>query len=403
MSSPLAMISYSWTDAEAAEVLHDELVLHGFEVIHDRYSFNTGSRVSALMDSAVERCDVFIPYVTASSLYVDESDGAPRPALNGELLPALRRRRRNLAPGRPDTPIVIPLTHGLGDRDTAGELIRTHIGEDLGSLWGPWLNQASSGIHHDEASLIAERALSSLLVRDQVEDELELVVVTRGDTPPPRKFTIDATRLVGMERRPGDPVAWARILRALQQVSRRLTHAMVSPRIKIELACHLTAAYAVGRTFHQATPWTPTFATRHGDATPSPNGEGAVLSGGFDQYAESGDLIIDIDLLGHGVDAPTDSLAASMARPAGRLSLTTPTDRDLTPAQLAATAYEAARRIRSAHAMLRPPCIHITMAAPAAFAALLGYHATALTSEVISYEFDGERYRRSMCLPPTQP
>jgi hypothetical protein len=39
MNSPVAMISYSWSDEDAAELLHDELAIRGFEVVHDRHSF----------------------------------------------------------------------------------------------------------------------------------------------------------------------------------------------------------------------------------------------------------------------------------------------------------------------------------------------------------------------------
>src|SRR5690554_2352853 len=96
VDSPLAMISYSWKDASSAELLHDELALRAFRVLHDRYSFTEGSRISSNMATAVEDCDVFIAYLTPHSLYFDAKPSDPRPALVGELRPALERRRRNL-------------------------------------------------------------------------------------------------------------------------------------------------------------------------------------------------------------------------------------------------------------------------------------------------------------------
>ena len=47
------MISYSWHDTTAAELLHDELSLRGFQVVHDRYSFTEGSRIPAAMAQLV--------------------------------------------------------------------------------------------------------------------------------------------------------------------------------------------------------------------------------------------------------------------------------------------------------------------------------------------------------------
>ena len=65
---------------------------------------------------------------------------------------------------------------------------------------------------------------------------------------------------------------------------------------------------------------------------------------------------------------------------------------DLNPIQIAASAYDAATQIRTAHVSLRPHRIHSTMAVPAAFAALLGYHAIAMSSDVVVYEFDDQGY-----------
>ena len=156
------MISYSWANAAAAELLHDELALRGFEVIHDRYTFIAGTRIAASMNDGVQRCDVFIPYLTRDSLYLDRPADDSRPAVTGELLPALRRRRENLSPGRPDTPIIIPLAHGLGDRSETSELLRRETGESFGSLWGPWLSQDTPGIAYDEAAAVADVAVATV-------------------------------------------------------------------------------------------------------------------------------------------------------------------------------------------------------------------------------------------------
>ena len=146
IDSPVAMISYSWNDSDAADLIHDEFALHGFSVLHDRHSFTDGSRIPANMNSGVERCDVFVAYLTRHSLYLDKQADQPRPAVVGELLPALQRRRRNLTPGTVDTPIVLPLAHGLGDRNEVAEIVREITGEDISSLWTGWLDQTTPHI-----------------------------------------------------------------------------------------------------------------------------------------------------------------------------------------------------------------------------------------------------------------
>ena len=45
-----------------------------------------------------------------------------------------------------------------------------------------------------------------------------------------------------------------------------------------------------------------------------------------------------------------------------------------------------------------PQRIHITMSAPAAFAALLGHHLTALNADILTYELDDDRYTNSLTL-----
>ena len=136
---------------------------------------------------------------------------------------------------------------------------------------------------------------------------------------------------------------------------------------------------------------------------PAASATSSVLRGDFDEHGNAGDLLVDIDMLGHGVGALTDRLAADMPRLGGRLSLTAETSADLTPTQISASAYDAAKRIRTAHASVRPNRIHVTMAVPAAFAALLGYHATALSSDVVVYEFDGDRYVPAVVVPSNAP
>lgn len=396
------MISYSWSDEAAAELLHDELSLRGFKVIHDRYSFSDGSRTHTNMDKAVSECDVFIPYLTPHSLYLDQPAGQPRPALCGELLPALQRRRQNLKPGNTDSPIIIPLAHGLGRRHEAAEIIRQQTGENIASFWSIWLDQTTGSITQSEAANVAEGAFEAIMRGHDSPMTTELYVATRGPSPPSQYLTLDATRLLGGNRQAGQPADWMRFSDALQGIVAILDK-LNSSSIRVDLKCHISAALVTGRTLHQATRWAPTFASRHGDVVPASSDLGLELSGNFDQHNESGDLIVDIDLLGHDVGAKTDELASRLPPAGGRISLTRQNPDDLLPDQIAGLARWTANLIRKAHAIVQPDTIHFTQAVPAAFAALLGYHLTALSANLTSYELQDDRYIAALTLPPTAP
>ncbi len=400
MESPVAMISYSWADSDAAELLHDELALRGFTVIHDKYSFTDGSRIPANMSKAVEHCDVFVAYLTPNSLYLDNDTGQPRPALIGELKPALRRRRQNLKPRASDTPVVVPIAHGLGDRAAAAETIRQHTGEDIASLWTTWIDQATTHITQTEAAIVAAHALASMAN----DLPCELFVATRGTAPPPVACTVDATRLLGGDRTSGEPTSWARLQPALRDIEQHLAANSPDHSITIDLRCHLSAALATGRVFHQATRWSPTFTTRGDPTQPTTAAPKRFLDGDFDHYNEAGDLIVDIDMLGHNVADLTDTLAAELPPAGGRISLTRRRPHgDLTTGEIAHAARWSANLIRNAHATLRPSTIHITQAAPAAFAGLLGHRLTALNADIVTYELDVDRYTPVFTIPHAQP
>ncbi len=401
MKSPIAMISYSSHDHVAAELLHDEFALRGFSVAHDRYTFTDGSRIPASMTSAVDNCDVFVSYLTRNSLYLDSPADQPRPALASELLPALRRRRSNLRPGKVDRPIIIPLVHGLGDRDKAAETIRRKTGENLSSLWSTWLDQDTEYLTQFEAATAADNALYSLLKRDRPPNTATLAVATRGTTPSPRRFTIDGTRLLGGYRRPGSQTDWIRFFAAARSVIETLTPTAANGQIQVELACHLSAALAIGRLLHQATRWSPAITTRHGEVTPASSDQSCTLLGDFDQHAETGDLIVDIDLLGHDVAALTDTLAAQLPPAGGRISLSRTKQDDLSPGEISCLARCAAAIIRDGHSKAHPRRIHLTIAAPAAYATLLGHHLTALRADLMTYELDDTSYTEALTIPYT--
>ena len=402
MNSPIAMISYSSKDVDAAEIIHDELALRGFDVFRDRDSFTDGSRNANSMTNGVNDCDVFVPYLTPHSLYLNQPAGHPCPALESEIRPAFQRRSRNLDNRGRSKPIIIPVAHDLGDRSEASEIIRYKTGEHIESLWSSeWIDQNSPHITQHEAAALADQALRALLEQEPPQLPNKIFIATRGFSPQSRRFTVDGTRLLGGERRPGDPDSWMRFHAGLRSLIERIEpHG--AGAVAVDLACHLSASLGVGRMFHQASRWFPCFTTKSEIVKPTTEDDCSDLRGEFDRYSEQGDLLVDADLLGHDVAKPSYDLAARLSI-GGRISLTRSSTHQLSPIEIASAARSAATKVRTAHAALRPNKIHLTMAAPAGFAALLGHHMTSLEADIVSYEFANHVYHEALVIPSVSP
>jgi hypothetical protein len=195
----LGMISYQSKDRAGSELLHEEIALRGFSVIHDQCSFQSGKRIQNEMAQGVETCDAFFAYLTPSSLYLDSSPDDPRPALDEEFIPVMHRYRRGSGePGSTTRPLILPITHGLGGRRDAAEAVRAATGEDIASLWAPAIDQSLDGITQSGAAEIARNALGGVL-RNRLTglDQIELLVVTRSTGQEPRFLTVDGTMLFG--------------------------------------------------------------------------------------------------------------------------------------------------------------------------------------------------------------
>jgi SMODS-associated and fused to various effectors sensor domain/TIR domain len=403
------MISYQWSDADAAELLHEELALRGLVVHHDRCSFSAGSRIGASMDDAVRDCDGFIAYLTPYSLYESSPAGLPRPAIDSEFIPAMDRFARAAAEGNvPPRPVIIPLTHGLGDpRTEAPERVRRATGRDISSLWTPvTLDQRVSSISQAEAALVAHTLLSALLASEgndsDSDDPIEMILVTRGEGRPPAFLSIDGTSILGgPTNRPGVAADWDRYLAGLvdlQSVMARWTtrrHLHVRPR------SHLSAAIAFGRVFNQAAGWRLEVEGRHG--TVSPNGSAKLdqFRSSLEKGGRSGALSVEIDLLGVRVsDLCADALRYSALPVTNRLCVWREHERsDLLPAEVAAMADSTAQAVRSAIFDIRPSQVHVFCASPAEFAVLLGHRLTSLHVDLHLYERDGVSYQPSLIVP----
>ena len=402
MNSPIAMISYSSKDCVAADLIQDELALRGFDVFRDQTSFTDGSRISTNMTTGVEGCDVFVAYLTPHSLYLNQREGESCPALDSEIRPALERQRRNLDEQGRSTPIFIFAAHGLGNRDEASSIFQRKTGVPIDSVWtSQWLDQKTPHITQKEAAVLADQALRAFLAHEPPPPPIDIYIATRGFRPHSLRFTVDGTGLLGGDRLPGDLDSWVRFYAALRSLVERLESHYVGT-VSVHLACHLSAAFAAGRMLHQASRWSPCFITKSCRVAPTTLEENSDLRGNPELYSDHGDLLVNADLLGHDV-ARSSSDLASLLDLGGRLSLTRSSSDTMSPGEIVSAARFAATKVRSAHAVLRPEKIHLAMAAPAGFAALLGYHLTSLEADIVTYEFADFKYLPALLIPSDSP
>lgn len=403
------MVSYSWDDASAAELLHEELALRGLTAFHDRCTFPSGSRIGQSMTDAVDKCDSFVAYLTPSSLYETCHAGTRRPALDDEFLPMMNRLARARPVGSapsPLRPVVVALTHGLGDpRSEAPDRVRKATGRDISSLWTPIaLDQTTPSITQSEAAAAAAGVLRALLVPGtggEVADPLELAVVTRGEGQPPRFLTIDATRLLGgRTSRPGSTGDWGRFLAGLDDLQGTLAAWAPQRELRVRISAHLSAAIALGRVFNQAANWFPVVTGRHGDTTPSDADSHPQFKSSLDKGTRRGDLAVEIDLLDVKMSDLADRTLASLPDPVpNRLCVWRDGHGDLAPDDVAAMASAAALVVRSTVFDLQPTRLHIFCASPVEFGVLLGRKLTSLHCDLALYERDGDLYTPSVVIP----
>jgi SMODS-associated and fused to various effectors sensor domain/TIR domain len=406
-----AMVSYQWTDASAAELLHEELALRGLVVHHDRCSFLAGSRIGTEMDEAVASCDGFVAYLTPHSLYESSPAGSPRPAIDAEFKPAMDRLARSQAEdGGSRRPIIVPLTHGLGNpRTQAPERVRRATGKDISSLWTPvTLDQSTTSITQSEAAAVGRNLLTALLTPGSdppTDDPIDVVVVTRGEGQPPAFLSVDgATLLGGATNRPGEPATWGRYLAALQDLQSVLARWTQRRQLDLRIRAHLSAAITFGRVFNQAAGWRPDIEGRHGRVSPSTEVDHEELKTSLDKGGRPGDLSVEIDLLNVQVSDLAAGTLMHLVKPAtNRLCIWRERHKsDLLSEDVAAMASCAAIAVRDAVFDLRPTRTHVFCASPVEFAVLFGSRLTSLHTNLHLYERDGDRYVPSLIIPANE-
>jgi len=399
-----AMVSYQSTAGNAAELLHEELALRGFVVIHDQCSFVSGARIAAEMDLGVQSCDVFVSLLTPESLYLDAEPGSPRPALD-EFLSAMQRRRQPATVGTGDPIIVLPIPKRLGSRAEAAKKVLSLTGERIDSLWVTSADFDSPDVSQAEASAIAEEALVATLspALRTIPDHFDVCFVTRGHGQPARFLTIDATPLVGGFRQAGGRKDWKRILGGLRDVERALARTCTR-KINLVAKAHISGALAFGRIFNQSGGWRLSVSGRYGDVQPAPMQAGDRLHVTFDPQGPGTDLSCEISLVRQPVfDMAREAIRSIPLDVSGRLQISPFREGDIDSETASLMAAEAACAIRECITATRPSRTHIFCASPVEIAVLIGHRLTALGSDLCLYEPEGDSYRLALVIPASVP
>ena len=402
LDKPLsAMVSYQSADCGAAELLHEELALRGFVVVHDRCSFPGGARIAREMELGVQTCDAFIAYLTPNSLYLDAEPNSPQPALQSEFIPAMQRRRQPTLPNEGRPLVVLPIAKRLGSRSEASKAVFEKTGEEINSLWVQSVKLSEPCLGVSEASDVAAEALSATLAPEalSVPSPVPVVFATRGAGQAPRFLTLDATSLVGVSRRAGSQGDWGRILNGLRDVERILakTH---TRDIDLIVRAHISGGIAIGRVFSQAGGWRLSVQGRYGLVKPSPLGTAHLLNSVIDPQGRGRDLTFELSLVGQPVfDMAREAVQSRSLPLSERIQLSARTSGEFDSKASSLIAAEAAWILRDRVAAVRPPRTHVFCASPIEVAVLLGYRLTSLNTEVHLYEREGDEYRLVLVLP----
>ena len=400
-----AMVSYQSKDLDESELLHEELALRGFVVVHDQCSFLSGSRIATEMELGVQTCDAFVSLLTPHSLYLGAQPGSPRPALDGEFIPAMERRRQAASSDTRRPIVVLPVPKRLGSRADATEKVFGQTGEDVGSIWIKSVETDDPVLGSSEAARIAQEALKATLSSGVrvAPDQVDIVFVSRGRGQPPAFLTIDATSLVGGCRRAGSPEDWTRILRGLSDVEGALANSS-SRELHIRAKAHISGAIAMGRVFNQLGGWRLSVAGRHGPVRPSPAQPGELLEVSTDPQGRGRDLSCEISLVGQPVfDMAREAIRSHSLGLAERVRLSTSVLGDIDCETASRMASEAAFALRERVAARRPPRTHVFCASPADVAVLIGYRLTALGTDLHLYEREGDGYHLALVVPADHP
>ena len=397
IGAPRGMVSYSHADEKGVpdgektvDRLVQELRLRGVTMLRDIEHFRAGRPIGAEMEDVISG-DLVIAHLTDNALQSE-------PVMDTELRPSLRSQIRH------GTPLVVLVPHGIGaDRVAVDERIAGRLVIGASTRWGGVFPDPAP-LDQDTCSTIADNALKSLLGagRGPADGCWELTVATRGNPMPSRGLLVDATGIVGGPQRCcGTAVEWERIYRGLSDLAAAL-HAH-GPRRRLELTaqCHLTAALATGYLFRRACGWTICVADRSGRACEQGDEiEFERFSTPRLDHGDAGDdrLFVEIAITGQPIDRAVEAVIARTGLPRARLLIEDNSGQTLAPEEMAPAAAAVARMLKTQRHNLGVHRVNLFVAAPAAFAVLLGAELNSLGAEIAVHEHDTDDYVQTLTI-----
>lgn len=362
----------------------EELRLRGLTTFHDRASFVDGDGIEARINDELALTSVYVPYLNEHALH-------SAPVTELEFKPAARLAQA----GRLQ---IAAAVHELGS--THAEIIeRTWptLAYPFDARWTHIL--AGEGeIKCKAAGEVARRAVRAALKPGQGprDGAWHLLVATRGDRPLGEQLVVDATDFLGGEvPQPGAPENWRRVWRGLCDLSAALKEHGRRREIVIEPCCHLTAALATGFAFRCSAGWRPSVLGEDGSpCRRSVERDDAGLLITPDHGSLDGTVLsVEIGLLPQSIARAVEATLAGGKRPRRRLLVERHdhTQR-LTPSELAVMAGAVADRLKRERNECGAARVDLYMAAPAAFAVLLGVELGGVGCPVRMHEHAGNDY-----------
>jgi hypothetical protein len=386
---PRAMVSYAHADeTDTVGRIEQELRLRGFHVVRDMESFRAGRATEGEMADGISS-NVIVAHLGPNALKSEA-------VIESELKPALR------AYNTTGKPVVVIVPHGIGaDRAEVDATIAGRLPYSANVSWGPIFGNPDP-LPNDEAARIADQALGSLLgaSRGAGGECWQIKVATRGTRTAAPGILVDATDLVGgHDPRPGTPEDWQRFYTGLRDLEHALRAHDDRRRVEFTLAAHLTASVAAGFAFRRE--WQVCVNDDVGQMCQLGD---KVDYDGFDippvQPGTGSDerLFVEIAITGANIEQDVEAVIERTGMPRARLRIGREAGERMPSTEFAAAAAGAAQLIKNVRRQNRAKRVDLFMAAPAAFAALLGSQLNALGCPLVLHERYDDDYIETLTL-----
>lgn len=357
-------------------------------MVRDMEAFRAGRAVAGEMGASIS-CDLIVAHLGPNALQSEA-------VIEDELKPSLRAYNTT---GRP---IVVMVPHGIGDDRPAAEAsIAGRLPYSPAVSWGDVFGDPAP-LSIEDAAKVADDALRSLLGtgRGPSDDSWRIKVATRGSRSAAEGFLVDATDLVGGEEpRPGSPDDWKRVAGGLRNLESALRAHGNRRQIELTLACHATASVAAGFVFRRE--WQLCVKDDRGQLCEL--GDEADYDGFIIPPVEAGlstdeRLFVEIAITGADIEQDVEAVIARTGLPRARLRIGRDGQTRMPVTDFPAAAAGAAQLIKNVRRQHRAKRVDLFIAAPAAFAALLGNQLNALGGQLVLHERYDDDYIETLTL-----